>query len=87
MALKKMCNDLKKSRPARKCYQIKPNIRVDADTRRFRFYILPTILYVPWIYRHPNVGLGVVEIKWLNFTIVIGEFVTKGTRGSKKGGE
>ena len=30
----------------------------------------------------PNIGLGALEIKWLNFTIVLGEWVT---RAAEKG--
>ena len=77
MALKQLISDLKKCRPFRGDYKIKPKIRVDVDTRRFRCFILPTISYVPWIYRQPDVGLGVVEVKWLNFTIVVGEWVKR----------
>lgn len=77
MGLKKLFIRLKECKPDRKNYQYKPKIRLDVDTKRYRFYILPTILYVPWIYTIPNVGLGAFEIKWLNFTIVIGEFVRK----------
>ena len=73
----KLFKDLKACKPDRKNYQLKPKIRLDVDTKRYRCYILPTILYVPWIYRIPNVGLGALEIKWLNFTIVLGEWVMR----------
>ena len=87
MALKRLFNDLKECRPFRKDYQLKPKIRLDIDTRRFRCFILPTILYVPWIYRKPNVGLGIVEIKWLNFTIVIGEWSTRDVQEGETNGD
>lgn len=78
----KLFEDLKACKPYRKDYKLKPKIRLDVDTKRYRFYFLPTILYVPWIYTIPNVGLGALEIKWLNFTIVLGEWVT---RAAEKG--
>lgn len=77
MPLKKLFNDLKECRHIRHDYKILPKIKVKVDTKRFRCFILPTILYVPWVYRHPDIGCGVLEIMWLNFTIDIGEWVTK----------
>lgn len=44
--------------------------------------IVPLILNWLMDNRIPNVGLGALEIKWLNFTIVLGEWVT---RAAEKG--
>ena len=64
---------LKRCKPDRKKYRIKPIIRFEVDTRDYYFSFLPTVLWIPWIYRYPN-STGVVDIWWLHFHILIGKW-------------
>lgn len=69
----KLIDDLKKCKDDRKEYRIKPIIKFDVDREHYHFSFLPTILWCPWVYRYPN-GIGVVDIWWLNFHILIGKW-------------
>ena len=70
MKLKKLFNNLKSCKPIRKDYYIEPKIRCEVDDRYFRFFLLPTIMFVPWISRYN--GLCCCEILWLNLRIGMG---------------
>ena len=69
--LKMLLSSLKRHKPHRKRYRIKPTIRFHIDDEDFGFAFLPTIAWMPWIFRHPGED-GVVTIWWLNFYILIG---------------
>ena len=69
----KLIKDLKKCKSDRKGYRIKPTIKFRVDKNHYSFSFLPTILWCPWIYRYPNC-VGVVDIWWLNFHILIGKW-------------
>lgn len=68
----KLIEDYKKCKASRNKYRVRPGIKFYVDTYRYRFAFIPTITYVPWMYRHPNV-YGIIEIWWLNFHIAIGK--------------
>ena len=70
MKLKKLFEALKRCKPDRKDYYIEPKIKCEVDDRYFRFFILPTILFVPWISRYH--GSSCCEIMWLNLRVCIG---------------
>lgn len=76
MKLKKLFNDLRRCRHMKGEYRVKPTIRFYINTRSYFFAFLPTIIYEPWIYRHPNSD-GVIDIWWLNCHILIGTFEPK----------
>lgn len=65
--------DLKQCKKDRKYYYIKPDITVVRNNKLF--YLLPTIMISPWVYRYPN--SFVWEIRWLNVAIGIGLFLRK----------
>ena len=69
----KLLNDLKECKYMRKQYRIKPALKFHIDTYRYRCSFIPTITWVPWVYRHPNT-YGIIEIWWLNFHIAIGKW-------------
>lgn len=73
MKLKKMLKDLKRLKPNRKNYRIKWTFKVGVDNKDYVFSFLPTIIWMPWIYRMPGLD-SVVEIWWLNMHITIGRF-------------
>lgn len=64
---------LKEHKPNRKKYRIEPTIRFRVDTEHYLFSFLPTVLWMPWIYRFPHCG-GVIEIWWLHFHVLIGNW-------------
>lgn len=68
MRLINLFKDLKRLKPYRKDYYIEPKIKLLTDISLIS--LLPTIIWVPWIYRYPN--CYVVEIMFLNFDIGIG---------------
>lgn len=74
MKLKKLFTKIKQCKPYRDGYQIKWNIRFEIDDDHYNFAFLPTITYVPWIYRYPNIRQGIIDIWWLNIHILIGEW-------------
>jgi len=74
--MKKLFKDLKNCEGHRKEYKIKPCIVFKVDREDYYFSFLPTVLYMPWIYRYPN-SIGVIDIWWLNFHICIGEWIRK----------
>jgi hypothetical protein len=74
--MSKLFKDLKKCKYMRNRYVIKPTIKFHIDTRHYYFSFLPTILYLPWVYRHPN-SEGVIDIWWLHFHILIGTWEDK----------
>lgn len=63
-------------------YRIKPTLRFYVDTAHYYFAFLPTVLYLPWVYRHPG-GDGVIDVWWLNCHILIGTFVHTGGRNEE----
>jgi hypothetical protein len=71
----KLIDDLKRLKPNRKGYRIKPTIRFYVDKENYYFAFLPTVLWMPWIYRYSNSD-GVVDIWWLHFHILIGKWET-----------
>lgn len=75
MGLIKLFKRLRELRHNRKEYHIKPKITFRVDTHDYPFFLLPTILVQPWIYRYP--GSYVIDIYWLNFFIGIGKFEPK----------
>ncbi len=56
-------------------YYIKWKISFNVDKKYRAYHILPTIVYQPWKYRGPNVSI--IDIAWLNFHILIGEWRNK----------
>lgn len=72
----KLIENLNRCRYLRKEYRIKPTFRFYIDTRHYYFSFLPTVLWMPWIYRHPN-GDGVVDIWWLNLHLLFGTWELK----------
>ena len=69
----KLFEDLKKCKGRRRQYRIKPSIRFHVDREDYYFAFLPTILWMPWIYRYPNID-GVIDIWWLHFHVLIGKW-------------
>lgn len=69
----KLFNDLKRCKEYRKEYKIKPAIRLYVDKEYYDFSFLPTVLWMPWVYRYPDSD-GVIDIWWLNFHILIGKW-------------
>ena len=67
----KLFDDLKRCKGHRNEYRIKPTIKFMADKEDYYFSFLPTILWMPWIYRHPHT-IGVIDIWWLHYHILIG---------------
>lgn len=63
---------LKISKRIRKKYKIKPYISFVSHFPN-HFFILPTILVMPWIYRYPD--SCIIEILWFNFSICIGKWI------------
>ena len=76
MKLKKLFEKLKELRSKRKDYRVKPTIRLCVDDHDYYFAFLPAVLYMPWIYRHPDTD-GVIDIWWLNMHLLIGHWNTK----------
>lgn len=70
MKLKRMFETLLNCRPDRKKYYIEKKIKFEVDEHDYMFSFLPTVIWVPWPWRH-NYSY-VVEIWWLNFNIGIG---------------
>ena len=64
---------LKKLKEVRKEYKIKPIIKFTVDKSHYLFSFLPTVMWQPWIYRYLHTY--VVDIQWLHFHIVIGEWI------------
>jgi hypothetical protein len=75
MKLKKLFKFLKRCRPDRKDYYIEPKVVFWVDDSNFSFFVLPTIVFVPWIYRYK--GVCCCEIMWLNLHIGIGIWQSK----------
>lgn len=63
---------LRRLKPQRKEYIIKPKVFFEADTAYYIFSILPTVIVQPWIYRYK--GSVIIDITWLNLHIGIGEW-------------
>lgn len=59
----------------RQDYYIKWKIGFEIDKSYRAYSILPTIVWQPWKYRYPLTSI--VDITWLNFHIVIGEWRKK----------
>ena len=64
---------LKRCKGYRKGYYIKPQIEFCIDSELFCF--LPTVMFVPHIYRYTN--CYVFEVAWINIHIGIGLFLPK----------
>lgn len=77
MKLKKLFKRLKELKPKRKNYYIEPTIRFEVDDRNYLFCFIPTIIYTPWIYRHPHIKEAILDICWLNMHILIGTWCVK----------
>lgn len=69
----KLIKDLKNCKGYRKQYRIKSYIKFYRDKENYYFSMLPTILWMPWVYRYPN-STGVLDIWWLHFHILIGKW-------------
>jgi hypothetical protein len=78
----KLFDDLKECKGDRNEYRIKPIIKFKVDKENYYFSFLPTILWMPWIYRYPNT-IGVIDIWWLNFHIFIGKWEHLSCRNCK----
>ena len=72
----KLFKRLRELKPYRKKYKIKWEVHFYRDTFRYYFSFLPTITFLPWIFRHPD-SMGVVDIWWLNFHILIGRWLAR----------
>ena len=70
--------------PDRKDYHIKWNIEFSIDrTGGCQCWaLLPTVVWVPWYYRHR--GCSIFDIIWFNWHITIGEWMF-GRKGDKDG--
>lgn len=68
----KLFEDLKSCKGNRKNYRIKPFFKFYAD-KNYLYSFFPTIIWTPWVYRHPNTE-AVVDIWWLNLHILIGKW-------------
>ena len=69
----KLVEDLKSCKNDRKKYRIKPTIKFYVDKQHYYFAFFPTVLWMPWVYRYPNIN-GVIDIWWLHFHILIGKW-------------
>lgn len=67
----KLIDDLKRCKGRRKEHRIRPTIKFKVDREDYYFSFLPTILWQPWVYRYPDI-IGVVDIWWLHYHILIG---------------
>ena len=76
MKLKKLFEDLKRCKHCRSEYRVKPHVEFYIDTYHYYFAFLPTILWLPWPYRYPDLN-GIVDIWWFNMHILIGKWVAK----------
>ena len=56
-------------------FRIKWNIKFQTDDTDYIFSFLPTIIWMPGIYRYP--GTCVIDITWLNLHLTIGTWVYK----------
>lgn len=72
MKLMRLFKALKFSRPLRKNYRIKWNVKFFVDDHKYIFALLPSIIFVPWPFR--EYGMPIIEIVWLNFGIRICEW-------------
>ena len=70
MKLKKFFKSLKECKPMRDEYYIEKKFVFEIDDSHYGFYILPTILFVPWICRYT--GSCCIEIMWLNLHLCWG---------------
>ena len=75
MGLIKLFKKLRKLKIYRKNYYIKPEVQFHVDKDDYLFAFLPTIDFLPWIYR-PN-GVAIIDIWWLHMHITIGEWCRK----------
>lgn len=71
--MKKLIEDLNRCKGHRNQYWVRPTFSIEVDRDSYYFSFLPTILWCPWIYRHPN-STGVIDIWWLHFHILIGKW-------------
>lgn len=71
--MKRLIEGLKMCKGDRKRYRINPIIGFEVDRDHYLFSFLPTIIWCPWIYRHPN-SIGVIDIWWLHFHIYFGKW-------------
>ena len=78
----KLIEDFKMCKGHRKEYRLKPSIKFMADKEYYHFSFIPTILYEPWIYRYPN-SVGIIDIWWLHFHILIGTWERPSCRDCK----
>lgn len=72
----KLFKDYKDCKDYRKEYKVKPSIRFDIDKDHYYFSFLPTVIWMPWFYRHPGTD-GIIDIWWLHFHILIGKWERK----------
>ena len=78
----KIVEDFKKCKGQRKKYRVLSFIEFRRDTEDYLFSLFPTILWCPWVYRYPN-SVGVVDIWWLHFHILIGKWTELSCRNCK----
>ena len=76
MKLKKLFKKLRDCKKYKYEYRVKPSIKFSVDDTYYYFSLIPTITFMPWICRWPNIE-GVVDIWWLNVHILIGTFEMK----------
>ena len=69
----KLFEDLERCKEYKKEYKLIPSLRFHRDTDSYYFSFIPTVLWMPWIYRYPNLD-GVIDIWWLHFHILIGKW-------------
>lgn len=58
---------LRKCKPNRKEWCIKPVFKIEIDREYYSFYFLPTVTWQPWPYRYPD--QFIVCISWFNLHI------------------
>ncbi len=74
--MKKLFADLKKCRDIRKEYRIKPYFSFENDRTHYVFSLIPTIVFIPWVYMYPK-KIGMVEVWWLHYHIYFGKLERK----------
>ena len=76
LRLKDLRDDLRMCKHMRCNYRIEWSFKCGVNCSAKFFAFLPTILFVPWVYRYPN-ARGIIEIWWLHYRISFGKWIPK----------
>ena len=66
---------LRKLKPQRKDWYVKPAIKIEIDREYYVFHFLPTVVWMPWPYRYPD--QFIVCISWFNLHIGFFKWIRK----------